>query len=462
MIHAVNRLSFQGSTDPEPEDGKEYLEQVSWVDAAEIVSTRFWPAFGPLQFGSHDVHGRADRHLFHRSRRDHCRRKEECPAVVFGHTKSPSPDGAGSPPSRRQFSSRDQGCYSRRVKGMFARRGGISAIRSREGQALLKFAFLIPVIIILLGASISFGLFFFQANVLQQAVDVAAQEISRMPFAPDQELGLGRIQSCDQQGLVSQDAGFRAEIYDEKYLVIHDAEWGASTSFAGSFQAYADSLPLLNRLLVPVMIRDNGMTRYPGTIVQNSEGEETILIPIVEYRSSTASEISGGGVFPDSIQVAGETVCEWVAPVEEITVDHDGDSSSPRLGPYALNSGDTATLDSFQPGMVALRINYPVQATSLPNRVKTSDLSGDDEQSRLSVMVIAGDTQLKGGASTGCYSIQDPSPRISPGSGVPGSNANAGLYGLGELEVLGRVVRPYRKVMTVQAIYRREIFSHAN
>ena len=333
---------------------------------------------------------------------------------------------------------------------------------TRAGQALIEFAFLIPVIIILIGASISFGLFFFQANVLQQAVDVAAQEISRMPYGPNQELGLGRIQACDEQGLVSKDPDFRAAIFDEKYLVIHDAEWGQSTVFNGDFQSYADSLPLLNRLLVPVMIRDNEMTRYPGTIVQNSQGEETVLIPIVEYRASTSGDTSGEGVFPASIQVAGETVCEWVAPVEEITVDHDDDSSSPRVGPYALNSGEAATLDSFQPGMVALRINYPVQATSLPNRVRSSDLSGDSGASTLNVMVIAGDTQLKGGATTGCYSIQDPSPRISPGSGDPGSNANAGLYGLGELEVLGRVVRPYRKVMSVQAIYRREIFSHAN
>ena len=41
---------------------------------------------------------------------------------------------------------------------------------------MVEFAFLIPIILVLVGATISFGLFFFQANVLQQAVDVAAQE----------------------------------------------------------------------------------------------------------------------------------------------------------------------------------------------------------------------------------------------------------------------------------------------
>ncbi len=95
----------------------------------------------------------------------------------------------------------------------------------RQGQALLEFAILIPLIIILIGATLSFGLFFFQANVLQQAVDVAAQEISRMPFEPDQDLGLGQLDQCGEPNLVSNDPDFKSRIYDEQYLVIHDDEW---------------------------------------------------------------------------------------------------------------------------------------------------------------------------------------------------------------------------------------------
>ncbi len=333
--------------------------------------------------------------------------------------------------------------------------------RQRSGQALLEFAFLIPVLIILIGATISFGLFFYQANVLQQAVDIAAQEISRTPFPPNHALGLGRLQNCDEANLVSQDSNFLSEIYDEQYLVIHDTEWGSGTAYDGDFQAFADTLPLLNRLLVQVMVRDNDMTRYPGTLVQNSAGEETILIPIVEYRSTTAGNENSNAV-PSSIRAAGETVCEWVAPVEEITVDHDGDGSTPDVGPYALDSGDSAVLTSFQPGMVALRINYPAQSTTLINRTSQSAIGSGSSSTLGNVIVIVGDTTLKGGATTGCYSIIDPSARISQGSGAAGSNPHAGLYGLGELEALTRVVRPYRKVMTFQAIYRREVFSHAS
>ncbi len=338
----------------------------------------------------------------------------------------------------------------------------------RPGQALLEFAILIPVIILLIGATLSLGLFFFQANVLQQAVDVAAQEISRMPFEPNQELGLGQLDQCNRQDFVCRDQTFEERIYDEKFLVIHDSEWDGSTEYNGDFTAFSDQLPLLNRLLVPTMIRDNGLTRYPGTVVVNTEtGEETVLIPIVEYRTREIGgdlpfpndDPPGSGFVPSSIQTAGETVCQWVAAVEEICVDHDGDESSSRIGPYALDSADDATLESFESGMVALRINYPAQSSTLLNRVAANDQDAQSNGELGGVIVIVGDTDLKSGASTGCYMIQDPTARFSPATNLPGSNANAGLYGLGELEALTRIVRPYRKVMTFQAIYRREVFS---
>jgi len=273
-----------------------------------------------------------------------------------------------------------------------------------------------------------------------------------MPFEPDQELGLGQLDQCGEPNLVSNDPDFKSRIYDEQYLVIHDDEWGSSTSYGGNFQSFADQLPLLNRLLVSSMIRDNDMTRFPGTIVvNNSTGEETVLIPIVEY----SRRADDAGQVPTTIRAAGEIVVEWVAPVEEIRVDHDQDASTSREGPFKLSYESLPTLASFQPGMVALRINYPAQSTTLINRITDS---GQVNGQLGGVIVIAGDTTLASGATTGCYSIVAPSARISPASGSPGSNANAGLYGLGELEALTRVVRPYRKVMSFQAIYRREVF----
>ena len=107
----------------------------------------------------------------------------------------------------------------------------------RDGQALLEFAIMIPLFLVLIGATISFGLFFYQGNVLQQAVDVAAQEISRMPFAPGQQLGLGRLDKCNLTDLVCDEADFLSQTYDESLLVIPDSAWDSSSIFNDDFPA---------------------------------------------------------------------------------------------------------------------------------------------------------------------------------------------------------------------------------
>ena len=315
----------------------------------------------------------------------------------------------------------------------------------RRGQALIEMAFLIPLLIVIIGATISFGLFFFQANVLQQAVDVAAMEIARMPFDPTAELGLGDL---DANALtLLWDPGpdgirFRKEIYDPKFLVVHDAEWDTDTVFRGNLLEYAATWPLLNRLLLPVMVRDvtypvdespgpvdndpfTVVTRYPGAVVKYRDpfalqDEETVLIPIISYDTTTGAESS----------------ITWVAPVEEIRPGG-GD------GPFSLNATNPAP--SFVPGMVALRINYPAQSTTLINR------TGDRGQ----VIIDADDFSIVDGNTGSNYSLVVPAE-----SGPANTTIHSGRFGLGRQAALliSAGVRPYRKVMSVQAIYRREVF----
>ena len=292
----------------------------------------------------------------------------------------------------------------------------------RRGQALLEFAFLLPVLVIIVGATITFGLFFFQLNTLQQAVDVTAQEISRMPFAATAELGLGDLDAATST--VMYDADFLAQIYDEQYLVVHESEWDGGTAFNGDFQAYVDTWPLLNRLLANVMVRDDslatGAIRYPGAVVTNSNtSEETVLIPIISYA------VDGS-----------ETLAEWVAPVTEIRPGG-GD------GPFALDATNTAA--SFVPGMVALRINYPAQSTTLINRVGANG----------EVIVEADDTSIADGTTGSNYTLS-----VANKTGTAGTTIHSGRYGLGRQAAVWKAagVRPYRKVLSVQAIYRREVF----
>ncbi|MEM1227814.1 MAG: TadE family protein [Planctomycetota bacterium] len=284
-------------------------------------------------------------------------------------------------------------------------------------------AFLIPLLVIILGATISFGLFFYQANTLQQAVDVTAQEISRMPFNATGQLGLGDLDAdfSANNGLLMNDDDFKQQIYDEQYLVIADSEW-TGAPFNGDFRQYADQLPLLNRLMVPLMVRDSGLgiTHYPGARVNNAQtGEQTVLIPLVDYANDGT-----------------ETIVEWVAPIEEITAP-DG------ARPYAVDATSTST--SFVSGMVALRMNFPAQSTTLVNRV------GNQGQT----IVEADDAGLSDASPSSVYSFA-----VSNELGAADTQIYSGRYGLGRQAALFRSegVRPYRKVISVQAIYRREVF----
>ena len=432
---------------------------LSGPDVSSQTKTRQCDMDHPLSVDPHHVDAFYDRRLFHRCRGKNSR-LENSTTLACGLRAQSHEAGAGSSNGDGTLGGRFT--HSFRSKRLSPRRS-----RNRRGQAMLEFALMIPLIILIVGATISFGLFFFQGNVLQMAVDVGAQEISRMPFQPTQDLGLGQLDKCGDADLVCNAPEFKAQIFDESHLVIADSQWQSM----GSFQDYVDTLPLLNRLLVPVMIRQcidlggpsntnqthgtgspasNGgfwVTRYPGTLVQNCDDELTVLIPIVDYN-------------PDG---SGEVILEWVAPVEEMRIDHDDDPGTARVGPFSLDkpSGFTSsdTEASFLTGMVALRINYPAQSTTLLNRIDLEDPVQNPDGKRGQIIVRAGGTSIGPDATLDGYTLANVAGRISPASGRPGSDPNAGRYGLGELEALQQIIRPYRKVMTFQAIYRREVFN---
>jgi hypothetical protein len=79
-----------------------------------------------------------------------------------------------------------------------------------------------------------------------------------------------------------------------------------------------------------------------------------------------------------------------------------------------------------QRGFIALRVNYPFQAAALTSYQKDT--------------------------ATG---IQTPTVASDPGADF---GPYAGPSGLGQQAALGKKVRPFRKVLSAQAIFRREIF----
>lgn len=262
--------------------------------------------------------------------------------------------------------------------------------RPRSGQVLIEFAFIVLILYILLAVSVDFGRALYSAQIVQQAADVAARELSRTPLSPTAKFNDALA-----------DSGVQQRIYSKNYLVVTPAMLGGQTPV----DYFADK-PIVNQILLPVMINqtvsgENWLT-YPGQLIADSAtpSGNRVVIPVVDYSSGT------------------ETIVKTVEVLEEILT-NPSDSNS---GTFSLLSATTTT--NGQSGLVALRINCPFQA--------------------------AGMTAFQ--------------PNASPQAPVvdPDFDDNYGPYagpsGLGAQAAFGQNVRPFRRLISAQAIYRREIF----
>lgn len=303
---------------------------------------------------------------------------------------------------------------------------------NRSGQALIEFAVIAFVLTLLLSAMLTFGFMLFGANVLQQAADVGAMEFARHPFTPTGVFSAG----LDDSGL-----------FDEQYLFCQIG--GSDTTeedlpaayTEADYQALQNRMPMINRLLFPLYVydRDRNAIRYPGTVVtRDSDSELTILIPIVGFGNRDANT----GV---------ENISQWREVVEEILPD------GATEGAYSVTSTTTGQLDA---GMVALRINFPYQSGAMiayqqqdsgGTVLRTPDALGRDDIT--SVAVEADDASVAAAALPTGFTLATPATDATT-DGL----SHRGTYGLGSMQAHLTTVRPYRKVLTAQGIYRREVF----
>ena len=137
-------------------------------------------------------------------------------------------------------------------------------------------------------------------------------------------------------------------------------------------------------------------------------------------------------------------VSSWLPVLEEL-------APAGQPGPFALTS--TSPLGS---GLVALRINYPFQAATLagyqgPAGAGPGPQVGDAHGNPVGqVAVVANDSEAG-----------DAAPPT--GSIITGTTSSlvvySGTYGLGSLVSGPSQVRPFRKVLSMQAVFRREVYS---
>ena len=294
--------------------------------------------------------------------------------------------------------------------------------RNRTGQSLVEFAVVALVLYMLLAAILTFGHALYVAQGLQSAADLGAREISRTP--------LPAVTTLE----TVLDDGSLDGVYDDDFLVFDLGTLGTDNFFAD----VVPNWPVLNQQLATMMIVDRpdfdgdgtpdaNLIRYPGALLSDASTPTgyTVGIPLVESRNTTGTE-----------------TITWVPVVEEIEPESAAD---PRHDPFSVDNAITR-------GIVALRINYPFQSASMSSF--QPNVSGPFEPTLGSQNV----------ANDGGVSETNPGDRPGglvgqplEGGGVY-AGTHGGQYGLGAQGAMGQTVRPFRRVISAQAIYRREVF----
>ena len=288
--------------------------------------------------------------------------------------------------------------------------------RNRRGQVLVEFAIVSLVVYLLLAAILTFGQILYCAQAVQQAADVAARELSRTPLAAD---------ATFDQAL--QDQGVRQRVFDERYLVL-TIDPGSDPITLNGGHALAD-FPLVNQQLVPIMIYDqiggSQVLRYPGAVFMDPNPDPTANPPASGYLVRVPVVAVAAAPAPATEQIT------WVPVLEEI-------NSSANPNPFQISSA--------QRGVVALRVNYPFQSASMSGFQPGADPS---QPGGTPVVPIS----AKGGVA----------PPMPPGVGSPVTSDQqfgpySGEYSLGQQAAWAETVRPYRRLISAQAIFRREVF----
>lgn len=317
------------------------------------------------------------------------------------------------------------------------------AVKPERGAALVEFALVSLVFYLLFAATIDFGRMMFAAQALQDVARLAAREIATAPAGAN--ITFEDALTCTPPPIPDPDepcqVDLAARIYDPGLLAID-----ITAMDDAALDAYVAGLPIVNRALRPLMIvehiGDTTLLRYPGALLDDptSPSGYTVGIPRVVSRGEDGVE-----------------TIEWVGVLEEVRAE----PGCPARGPFplsypALRDPDEATPDrcgelpddplaAQQRGVVSVRLNYPFQAATLsaftPDPV-------DPFAPNAGASIVANDGGVAG-------------PDPTRGTLMPESDAVgtfAGPYGLGRQLAFGRSVRPYRRLLSAAAAYRREVF----
>lgn len=288
--------------------------------------------------------------------------------------------------------------------------------RSEQGSVLVEFVLVALVLVFLLAAIVELGRLVFTAQVVQDAARVAARELALVPLPAD-----ATFEDALADPLV------RTTIFDDGLLVI-DLDAFASDA---DYESFLATLPAVNQALRPAMIVDNvtidgaprRLLRYPGALVVDAGAAFGLSVTIPRVTARDARGVES---------------LRFIPVMEEVRAD----ASDPASGPFSLASPDARR------GLAVVRINYPYQAAALSGARESDDGPFEPNLSR----VIDADDDAVAPENA-------PPQGLDALAGDPGAiGPYAGTYGLGRQFALGRDVRPFRKLVSGQAVFRREVF----
>jgi Flp pilus assembly protein TadG len=284
---------------------------------------------------------------------------------------------------------------------------------------LVEFALIAIAFYMLMAGTIEVGRMIFSSQLIQNAARVGARELALLPLPAK-----ATFEQAMHDPTLNSDV--KEYIYDEA-LLVWDIPAGATSA---EIQDQVNAWPAINRMLYPLMIQEtfpagNQVLHYPGAFVMKN-GVRTIAIPQV-----VGTNAANGG-----------EIIRWHDVVEEISPTAPTAADPHPAGPFSV------TADFPVPelrGLVALRINFPFQASTL-SAYRHPDGAPPEMRNQV---VLANDGNV---SSDG---IGEPTEFLPHPDDVP---SYAGQYGLGKLLVLGSEVRPYSRLLTAQSMFRREVF----
>lgn len=285
--------------------------------------------------------------------------------------------------------------------------------RGRKGSVLIEFAFIAFAFYLLFAGTIELGRMLTISQAIQNAARVGARELGLIALPP--------TMTFDQ---ALQDPQVRARIYDP-YLLAIDVTSGSEPQTA--------NWPVVNQMLLPIMVRSRIGTRtflhFPGAVLAETNGSRyTVGVPKITGRDANGVE-----------QVT------WLPVLEEVR-------ASNGAGPFSLaaNAGG-------ERGLVAIRINCAYQATTL-----TAYRVVGGQPTMSPVEANDGGVSASGTPPGGTPIGTAPTPPATGPDSVDSSNLYSGPYGLGQFYAMGTgntPVRPYRRLISAQSMFRREVYS---